>query len=584
MIKILKRVKGREWYLVATSIVFIVIQVWLDLKIPDYMSQITTYVQTPGSSVSDIWPSGVKMIIAAFGSLIAAFIVGFIAAQIAARFSKQLREGVFSKVLSFSREEISSFSTASLITRSTNDITQIQRIIAMGLQATVKAPIMAAWAITKIAGKSWQWSLITAVAILIIVMALTIIGLFAMPKFKIIQKLTDSLNRVTRENITGVRVVRAYNAEGYQQNKFEKVNEELTRTQLFVQRVMALMSPIMSFIMSSLTLVIYWSGAYIINSAGMMARIGIFSDMVVFSAYAVQVIMSFMMLTMIFVLLPRASVSAKRINEVLDTEVSILDGNVTAGKDGKTGVVEFKNVNFKYPDASEHILKDINFKINEGETAAIIGSTGSGKSTLINLIPRFFDVTEGQVLVDGVNVKDYKLKDLRNKLGYVSQTAIMFAGTVSHNISYGSQHVNNELIKSATDVAQAKDFVERMDGSYEGRIARGGTNVSGGQKQRLAIARAIYKDPEIFIFDDSFSALDFKTEKNLRSRLLEKTKKATNIIVAQRISSIKSADKIMVLDEGKVVGMGTHEELMKSCETYQEIAYSQLSEEELSND
>ncbi|MFW6029285.1 MAG: ABC transporter ATP-binding protein [Halanaerobiales bacterium] len=584
MIKVLKRMNKREWYLTLLSIVFIIGQVWLELRIPEYMSTITTFVQTPGSKVQDILFSGSMMILAALGSLIAAFIVGFLAAQIAARFSKQLRESIFSKVLIFSKAEISNFSTASLITRSTNDITQIQMIIAIGLQAIVKAPIMATWALTKIAGKSWQWSLVTAFAIFIIAIVLIIISVFAVPKFKIIQKLTDSLNRVTRENITGVRVVRADNAENHQQNKFEEVNEPLTDTHLFVNRIIALIGPTMSFVMSSLTLVIYWTGAYIISNANMMDRIDIFSNMVVFSAYAVQVIMSFMMLIMIFVFLPRAMVSARRINEVLETKLSIKDGIFDVEKTQKQGSVEFRNVSFKYSDSAEYVLKEINFIVNKGETIAIIGSTGSGKSTLVDLIPRFFDVTTGEVLVDGINVKNYRLKDLRNKLGYVSQEAILFSGNVLTNVAYGKETFNEKLVQESVEIAQAQDFIEKMEGKYKGNIARGGTNVSGGQKQRLAIARAIYKNPEVFIFDDSFSALDFKTEKDLRKRLFEKANGTTNFIVAQRIGSIKNADRIIVLENGEIVGIGSHEQLLKECQTYIEIAQSQLSEEELKNE
>jgi ATP-binding cassette subfamily B protein len=584
MIKILKRLNKKEWYLVFISIFFIVLQVWLDLKIPDFMSSITKYVQTPGSQVSDILSSGVLMLVAALGSILAASIVGYFAAQIAARFSKELREELFNKVLTFSKAEINNFSTASLITRSTNDITQIQMIIAIGLQAVVKAPIMATWAITKIAGKSWQWSLVTGFAVIIIATILLIISFFAVPKFKIIQKLTDKLNNVTRENITGVRVVRAYNAEEFQQGKFEQVNQDLTSTNLFVSRVMALMGPTMSFVMSSLTLAIYWSGAFIISSANMLDRIDIFSNMVVFSAYAVQVIMAFMTLSMILIFLPRAVVSAKRINEVLETSLSIIDGTVTEGFINKIGSVEFENVSFKYSDSAEYVLKNISFRANSGETIAIIGSTGSGKSTLVDLIPRFYDVTEGKVLIDGVDVVDYKLNVLREKIGYVSQRAIIFSGTVSSNVAYGIDKENRELTKEAISTAQAKEFVEEMEKDYDGLVARGGTNLSGGQKQRLAIARAIYKSPEIYIFDDSFSALDFKTEKNLKEKLLEKAKNATNFIVAQRISSIKNADKIIVLDKGEMVGIGTHKELIKQCDTYIEIAKSQLSEEEFTNE
>ncbi len=584
MIKILKRLKRKDIYFVLISICFIIVQVWLDLKIPEFMTTITRYVQTPGSEVRDILGSGMLMLLSALGSIIASSIVGLFSAQIAARFSKELREAIFSKVLSFSKAEISNFSIASLITRSTNDITQVQMIIAIGLQAVVKAPIMATWAITKMANKSWQWSLITGVAVVIILITILIISLFAIPKFKLIQNLTDKLNSVTRENITGVRVIRAYNAEKFQKDKFESVNVKLTSTNLFVNRIMALMSPTMSFVMSSLTLAIYWSGAFIIKSANMVDRISIFSNMVVFSAYAVQVIMSFMILTMILIFLPRASVSAKRINEVLETELSIIDGPIEKINSENRGIVEFRNVSFKYSDSAEYVLKDISFKVKNGETIAIIGSTGSGKSTLVDLIPRFFDVTKGEVIVDGVNVIDYKLSVLREKLGYVSQKAIIFSGTVKSNVAYGVEKINTNLLNDVLNTAQAREFVDNMDGQFEAMIARGGTNVSGGQKQRLAIARAIYKSPEIYIFDDSFSALDYKTEKELRVELLEKASNATIFIVAQRISSIKKADKILVLDKGEMVGLGAHKDLIKHCKTYIEIAKSQLSEDEFKNE
>lgn len=584
MLKIFKHLQIEEWLLVLGSVIFIVVSVWLDLKLPDYMYEITLLVQTEGSKMSEILIQGGYMLLCAIGSMIASIIVGYFAAKVAAGFSVRIRGMVFEKTLSYSMEEINGFSTASLITRSTNDIMQIQLLIAMGLMAIVKAPILAVWAIMKIMGKSWQWTAATGFAVLFLILMLSIIIFIAMPKFKIIQSLTDNLNRVTRENLTGIRVVRAYNAEKYQEEKFEKANEDLTRTNLFTTRLMAIMQPTMGLIMSGMSLAIYWIGAYLIYNASMAERLTLFSDMVVFSSYAMQVIMAFMMLSIVFFMLPRASVSAKRINEVLDRKATILDGERTEGKKGVVGEVEFRNVSFKYPDAAEYILHNISFSAHRGETVAFIGSTGSGKSTLINLIPRFYDVTEGEVLVDGVNVKDYKQESLHNKLGYVSQKAVLFSGTVASNVSYGDngeRQGNAESIKKAVDIAQGTEFVEKMEGQYEAAIAQGGTNISGGQKQRLSIARAIARKPEIYIFDDSFSALDYKTDRVLRSALKKETENATTLIVAQRIGTIKDADRIIVLDAGEIVGMGTHEELMKDCSVYQEIAYSQLSKEEL---
>ncbi|WP_019157124.1 ABC transporter ATP-binding protein [Robertmurraya massiliosenegalensis] len=584
MVKILKYLEKKDWLLILGCLVFIVTQVWLDLKLPDYMYEITMLVQTEGSQMSDILLQGGYMLICAVGSMAAAIVVGYFAAKVAAGFAVRLRGKVFEKTMSFSMEEINGFSTASLITRSTNDITQIQLLIAMGLQAIVKAPILAVWAIAKIMGKSWQWTAATGFAVVFLILLLSMVIFIAMPKFKVIQGLTDNLNRVTRENLTGIRVVRAYNAEDYQEAKFEKANEDLTKTNLFVTRLMALMQPSMGLIMSGISLSIYWIGAYLIYNAAMVDRLPLFSDMVVFSSYAMQVIMAFMLLSIVFFLLPRASVSAKRINEVLDTKAKIVDGNLTEGKEGQVGEVEFKNVSFKYPDAADSILQNINFKASVGETVAFIGSTGSGKSTLINLIPRFYDATEGEILVDGVNVKDYTQEALHNKLGYVSQKAVLFSGTVSSNVSYGDNGQNDpgeEVVKKAIEIAQGKDFVEKMEGQYEASVAQGGTNISGGQKQRLSIARAIARKPEIYLFDDSFSALDYKTDRVLRSALKKEIDNATTLIVAQRIGTIIDADRIIVLDQGKVAGIGTHEELMKSCSVYQEIAYSQLTKEEL---
>ncbi|KOS60213.1 ABC transporter ATP-binding protein [Lysinibacillus agricola] len=587
MLKIFKYLKPKEWTLIVASIVFIVGQVYLDLKLPDYMSKITTLVQTEGSKTSEVWAAGGMMLLCALGSMILAVIVGYFAARVATSLSKELRKGVFDKTLSFSMEEINGFSIASLITRSTNDITQIQQTVAMGLQVMIKAPILAVWAILKITGKSWEWSAATGIAVIVLLIMIGNLIIFVLPKFKVVQKLTDNLNRVAREGLTGLRVVHAYNAQEYQEEKFEQVNKNLTDTNLLVNRLMAIMQPGMGLIMSGLTLSIYWIGAHLINNAGGMDRIGLFSDMVVFSSYAMQVVMAFMLLSMTFILLPRAAVSAARINEVLDTPQTIIDGEIQSSPKGIEGEIELRNVSFKYPDAEDYVLKDISFTAHKGETVALIGSTGSGKSTLINLIPRFYDSTEGEVLVDGINVKEYAQEALHNKLGYVSQKVVLFSGTVKSNVTYGDNGQTpstDEEIKKAVEIAQGKEFVENMDGEYEAAIAQGGTNLSGGQKQRLSIARAVNRNPEIFIFDDSFSALDYKTDRQLRSTLKKETKGATSLIVAQRIGTIKDADKIIVLDEGKIVGMGKHSELLKTCKTYQEIAYSQLSKEELENE
>ena len=587
MIKIFKYLKVKEWIQVMISLVFIVIQVWLDLKLPDYMSEITILVQTPNSAMSDIWAAGGKMLLCALGSLTGAIIVSFFAARIAASFSKRIRGMLFSKVQSFSMEEINTFSTSSLITRSTNDITQIQMLVTMGLQMIIKAPILAVWAIIKISGKGVEWTMATGVALLVMIVMIAFIMVFVIPQFKRMQVLTDNLNRVTRENLTGLRVVRAYNAEDYQEEKFEVANTDITNANLFTSRAMAVMMPAMTLIMSGLSLSIYWIGAYLINNTVPMDRLTVFSNMVVFSSYAMQIIMAFMMLVMIFILLPRATVSAKRVNEVLDTTPTILSGTLTNGKPGISGEVVFKNVSFKYPDAAEYVIRNVNFTVQHGQTVAFIGSTGSGKSTLINLIPRFFDATEGEVLVDGVNVKEYSQEALYNKIGYVPQKAVLFRGTVSSNVAYGENGQNNYLeedIKKAIEIAQATDFVENMEDKYQSPISQEGSNVSGGQKQRLAIARAICRKPEIYIFDDSFSALDYKTDRILRSVLKQETAGVTSMIVAQRIGTIMDADKIVVLDEGNVVGIGTHKELLNSCEIYKEIAMSQLSKEELDNE
>lgn len=648
MLQLFKHLKKREWLMICVSLVFIVTQVWLDLKLPDYMSTITTLVETEGSEMSEILKYGGYMLLCAVGSMIAAMITGYFAARVAAGLAMTLREKVFKSVMGFNHEEIGKFSTASLITHTTNDITQVQMLIAMGLQAIIKAPILMVWTIVKIAGKQWQWSLATASAVGIIMIVLLITIVLAMPRFKIIQTLTDNLNRVTRENITGIRVVRAYNAEAYQTQKFERENEHLTDTNLFTNRVMALLTPTMSLVSSGISLAVYWIGAYLIDAAVITERLSIFSDMVVFSSYAMQVIMSFTMLTMMFIMLPRVMVSANRINEVIGTEVHMKNGSYTdenqqtrqirqnqqnrqiqqyqqvqqnqqnrrvnaienisanesavKNRNEKTitpskGKIEFKNVCFTYPGGKSNVLSDISFTANPGETVAIIGATGSGKSTLVNLIPRFYDIKSGEILVDGIPVQDYDLHALRDKIGYVAQKAVLFSRTVASNVMYsdsvpaaGTICDENTLIPEteqkildALDTAQAIDFVGKMPNGIYSPIAQSGTNVSGGQRQRLSIARAVYKQPEIYIFDDSFSALDYKTDRALKDALNRKTAEATKIIIAQRIGTVRTADKILVLEDGKIVGMGTHKELMNTCQTYQSIAYSQLSKEELAD-
>ncbi len=585
MLKLLKELNKKDLFFAFISFILIIVQVWLELKMPDYMSEITKLVQTKGVLMSDILTQGGYMLLCAFGSLVSAIIVGYLISNIAASFSMRTRKSLFEKVENLSMEEVKNFQASSLITRTTNDITQIQMFIAMGLQLLIKSPITAVWAVTKILGKNLTWSMITAIAVVILLVTILVLMIIVMPRFKIVQNLIDKINGVTRENLTGIRVVRAFNAEKYQEDKFEKVNNDLTKNQLFNQKAFSVMQPVMYLVMYFLTLSIYFIGAGLIESANMADKISLFGDMVVFSSYAMQVIMSFLMLAMIFMMLPRANVSAKRINEVLDTVISVKDGKGAKAKE--VGTVEFKNVSFKYPDAEEYLLEDISFKAKKGETIAFIGSTGSGKSTLINLIPRFYDATKGEVLVDGVNVKEYKLKDLYNKLGYIPQRAVMFNGTVSSNIAYGENgkgEITKEKIKDAVKVAQAEEFVSKMENTYDAHIAQGGTNVSGGQKQRLSIARAIARNPEIYIFDDSFSALDYKTDSVLRKELKKYTKDATILIVAQRIGTIMNADKIIVLDNGKCAGIGTHKELLKTCDVYKEIALSQLSKEELENE
>lgn len=584
MIKLLKNFKKRDWIIVLICFALIVSQVWIELKMPDFMSEITVLVQTEGSKMSEILKNGGYMLLCAFSSLAISFIVGYLIANLSAMFSKVTRKKLFDKVENLSMSEVKQFSTSSLITRTTNDITQVEMLIGMGLQLLIKAPITAIWAVTKILNKNATWSTLTAVAVLILLTVVIILIILVMPRFKIVQKLTDKINSVTRENLMGIRVVRAFNAEKYQEEKFDQVNNDLTNMQLFNQKAFSVMSPVMYLVMYFLTLGIYFIGAYLIKEALMVDKLVLFGNMVVFSSYAMQVIMAFLMLAMIFMMVPRAMVSVKRINEVLDTELSIKEGDFE-GPTKEVGLVEFKNVNFKYPDAEEYILKDINFTAKKGETVAFIGSTGSGKSTLINLVPRFYDVTEGEILIDGVNVKNYKTEYLYNKLGYVSQKAIMFNGSIKYNVTYGENGVKDreEVLNKALEVAQAKEFVDKMDEGIKTNIAQGGTNISGGQKQRLSIARAINRNPEIYIFDDSFSALDYKTDAVLRSELKKHTKDATILIVAQRIGTIMNADKILVLDKGKCVGMGTHKELLKNCAVYKEIALSQLGKEELEN-
>ena len=582
MVKLLKKLTWKDFILAAVAFVFIIVQVWLSLTMPDYMSEITKLVQTKGSKMNDILIAGGKMLACALGSLLAAVCTSICASKISSNFSANLRGQVFHKVQSFSMEEIGNFSTASLITRSTNDITQVQMLIVMGLEVLLKAPIMAVWALCKISTK--QWTASTGVAVVVLLSFVGVCVAVALPKFKKLQSLTDNLNRVTRENLTGLNVVRAYNAEGYQQKKFNDANDELTKTQLFANRTMGTMMPGIQMVMNGLMLAIYWIGAYLISNAQMFDKLTIFSDMIVFTQYAMQVVMSFMMLVMIFVLLPRASVSAKRINEVLDMPLSIKDGTKENGIDGKKGEVEFRNVSFCYPDAEKDVIEDISFTAHKGETIAFIGSTGCGKSTVINMIPRFYDATKGEVLVDGVNVKEYTQKALRNKIGYVSQKAVLFTGSIKSNVAYGDngkKGFTDDDVKHAIETAQAKEFVDKTEGGIDAFVAQGGSNFSGGQKQRLSIARAICRHPEILIFDDSFSALDYKTDRVLRDTLRKTCADATRFIVAQRIGTIRDADKIIVLDDGKIAGMGKHNELMETCEVYRQIAYSQLSKEEL---
>lgn len=589
MLQILKHLRWKEWLLVAACVVLIVGQVQLDLALPDYMSEITRLVQTEGSQMSDILLAGGKMLLCALGSMLLTVCTTFFTAQIASRFSARLRGEMYRKVVGFSNEEINRFSTASLITRTTNDISQLQMFFSFGMQSLIKAPIMAFIAVGKISTKSWEWSLLTGGVIAFVCVLLVFIMLYAVPRMKKMQALTDNLNRITRENLTGLQVVRAYNAENYQEGKFAKANEEMTRNSQQANIAMSVMNPGMNLAMNGLTLGIYWIGAALISAiavtspAAMMERIGLFSDMVVFMQYAMQVIMAFLMLVMIFVMLPRVTVSAGRVNEVLDTKARIVDGKETHGKPGMKGEIEFRDVSFRYPDADGDTIHHISFTAHHGQTVALIGATGCGKSSIINLIPRLYDATSGQVLVDGVDVCDYTQDALRSKIGFVPQKAFLFAGTVSSNVGYGEDNASGAAIRKAVSIAQAAEFVESPEVGYSGTVAQGGSNFSGGQKQRLSIARAVARDPEILVFDDSFSALDYKTDHALRQALREQTSGTTNIIVAQRIGTIRDADCILVIEDGAIVGKGTHRELMESCKVYQEIAYSQLSKEELAS-
>ena len=589
MLRILKHLRWKEWLLVAACVVLIVGQVQLDLALPDYMSEITRLVQTEGSQMSDILLAGGKMLLCALGSMLLTVCTTFFTAQIASRFSARLRGEMYRKVVGFSNEEINRFSTASLITRTTNDISQLQMFFSFGMQSLIKAPIMAFIAVGKISTKSWEWSLLTGGVIAFVCVLLVFIMLYAVPRMKKMQTLTDNLNRITRENLTGLQVVRAYNAESYQESKFAKANEEMTRNSQQANIAMSVMNPGMNLAMNGLTLGIYWIGAALISAisltspAAMMERIGLFSDMVVFMQYAMQVIMAFLMLVMIFVMLPRVTVSASRVNEVLDTKARIVDGKETQGKPGMKGEIEFRDVSFRYPDADGDAIHHISFTAHHGQTVALIGATGCGKSSIINLIPRLYDATSGQVLVDGVDVRDYTQDALRSKIGFVPQKAFLFSGTVSSNVGYGEDNASGAAIRKAVAIAQAAEFVESPEVGYSGTVAQGGSNFSGGQKQRLSIARAVARDPEILVFDDSFSALDYKTDRTLRQALRQQTSGTTNIIVAQRIGTIRDADCILVIEDGAIVGKGTHRELMESCKVYQEIAYSQLSKEELAS-
>ena len=593
MLRICKYLSKTEIGQLLLGLVFVVAQIWFDLELPDYMSEITTLVETPGSAMADIWIAGGKMLLVSLGSVACAIVTGFITARVAASFGQRLRSLEFAKVESFGPAEMNRFSTASLITRSTNDVTQIQMFVTMGLVLLVKSPIMAVWAVCKIAGKGFEWTLATGIAVAVLMVMVAVLMTFVLPKFKVMQRLTDDINLVARENLTGLRVVRAYNAEDYQERKFTAANRNLTDTQLFTNRAMSVMMPFMNTVMNGLMLAVYWIGAALIESADLTDKLTVFSNMVVFSSYSVQVIMSFLLMSMVFVLWPRADVSARRVLEVLDTVPMVADPAAQADSAGPAGSaasvaapaprgeVEFRDVAFAYPDSRDTMLEGVSFRATRGQTVAFIGSTGSGKSTLINLVPRFYDATRGQVLVDGVDVRDWPLTTLRDRIGYVPQRSVLFKGTVAGNIAYGDDSGHTTAIEAAAGVAQATEFIDRMDGGYDAPIAQGGSNVSGGQKQRLSIARAVHRNPEFLIFDDSFSALDFRTDRAVREALAEHAKDATKLIVAQRIGTIMDADLIIVLDDGHVVGKGTHRELLETCDVYRQIARSQLSEAEL---
>ena len=586
MLKLMKNFNRKDIFIIFLCIIIMVFQVWIELRLPEYMSAITRLIQTNGSTMKEILNKGSHMLLCAFGSMVSAILIGYLSSWLSANFSLKIREKVFKKVQELGLAEIKSFSTSSLITRTTNDVTQIEMLLSMGLQAIIKAPIMATWAITKILGKSMELSSLVGAGVVILLITVFTIMTIVTPKFEKVQKMTDKINNITRENLMGIRVIRAFNAEKFQTKRFGEVNNELTNTHLIIQKTFAFMSPIMNLVMHFLTLGIYFIGAHLIVKLGIIERINLFSNMVVFTSYGMQVIMSFLMLSMIFMIMPRARVSANRINEVINSDISIKDGTIIKNENNEEGTIEFKKVSFKYPDADDYILKDVSFKVNSGETVAFIGSTGSGKSTLINLIPRFYDATSGEVLINGINVKDYKLNTLHNIIGYISQKAFMFTGSVKENISFGNingKKPTKDEIEKALEVSQAKEFVSKMDKLENSHIARGGTNISGGQKQRLSIARAIARNPEIYIFDDTFSALDYKTDATLRKELKKHAKNATVLIVAQRIGTIMNADKIVVLDKGECVGIGTHKELLKNCPVYKEIAISQFREEELAN-
>lgn len=588
MLRILKRMGRTEWILLAVSVILVTNQVWLDLRIPDYMSRITVLVKTEGNAMPEIWMAGGRMLLCAVASMCASFLSGFVSAKLAAEFSRHLRSDIFYKVQNFSLEEIDRFSTASLITRSTNDVNQLQNFVSRGLLMIVRTPLTVGIALVKISGKNWAWTSLTGGAVVIILLAVGFVVSYAHPRFRRMQSLTDDLNRATRENLTGIRVVRAYNAEGYQEKKFSDSNDRLTDNAMHAQQAMAVMSPTMRFVNNGLTIGIYLVGAFAIQeAAGSAEALDIFSEMVVFSNYASRILFSFMNLNFIFMILPRATVCAERINQVLRTQPTIRDGQRTAGEPGQEGTVEFRNVCFRYPGAEEDTLTDISFTARKGETVAFIGATGSGKSTLVNLIPRFYDATSGQVLVDGQDVRSYTQRSLRDRIGYAPQRVTLFTGTVESNVSYGKRSLTESeretaaQVRRAASIAQAADFVEKMPDGFRSPIARGGANVSGGQKQRLSIARAVFRRPEIYIFDDSFSALDYKTDRALRAELKEQTAGVTTLVVAQRIGTIRDADRIIVLDGGRIVGQGTHSQLMQSCRIYREIAFTQLSEEEL---